>query len=117
MQIAVPQSAACGQGERSAASVPVATPKRQQRKGRSMSRRSGQTGSLTLVGRKWFGRYWRDVPGKEKREHPLVILGEKSSMTKPEAQRKLMAIIEAEGVNTPQHLERALKPAVIFSSI
>jgi len=82
-----------------------------------MSRRSGQTGSLTLVGQKWYGRYWRDVPGKEKREHPLVVLGEKSSMTKPEAQRKLMAIIEAEGVNTPQHLERALKPAVTFNSI
>jgi integrase len=69
------------------------------------------------VGQKWYGRYWRDVPGKEKREHPLVVLGEKSSMTKPEAQRKLMAIIEAEGVNTPQHLERALKPAVTFNSI
>lgn len=82
-----------------------------------MSRRSGQTGSLKLVGQKWYGRYWRDVPGKEKREHPLVVLGEKSSMTKPEAQRKLMAIIEAEGVNTPQHLERALKPAVTFNSI
>lgn len=82
-----------------------------------MSRRSGQTGSLTLVGQKWYGRYWRDVPGKENREHPLVVLGEKSSMTKPEARRKLMAIIEAEGVNTPQHLERALKPAVTFNSI
>jgi hypothetical protein len=69
------------------------------------------------VGRKWYGRYWRDVPGKEKREHPLVILGEKSSMTKPEARRKLMEIIEAEGVNKPQHLERALKPAVTFNSI
>ncbi len=82
-----------------------------------MSRRSGQTGSLTLVGQKWYGRYWRDVPGKENREHPLVVLGEKSSMTKPEARRKLMAIIEAEGVNSPQHLERALKPAVTFNSI
>jgi integrase len=112
-----PESSASGQGEPSAASVPVATPKRQQRKGRSMSRRSGQTGSLTLVGQKWYGRYWRDVPGKDKREHPLVVLGEKSSMTKPEAQRKLMAIIEAEGVNTPQHLERALKPAVTFKTI
>ena len=82
-----------------------------------MSRRSGQTGSLMSVGQKWYGRYWRDVPGKENREHPLVVLGEKSSMTKPEARRKLMAIIEAEGVNTPQHLERALKPAVTFNSI
>lgn len=95
-----------------------ATRIRQQRKaGRFMSKRSGQSGSVRLVGCKWYGRYWRDVPGKEKREHAHVILGEKSSMTKPEARRKLMEIIEAEGVNKPQHLERALKPAVTFSSI
>ncbi|MGB7025449.1 MAG: site-specific integrase [Candidatus Acidiferrales bacterium] len=96
----------------------VATRIRQQRKaGRSMSKRSGQSGSVHLVGCKWYGRYWRDVPGKEKREHAHVILGERSSMTKPEARRKLMEIIEAEGVNGPQHLDRALKPAVTFSSI
>ncbi len=96
----------------------TATRIRQQRKaGRFMSKRSGQSGSVRLVGRKWYGRYWRDVPGKEKREHAHVILGEKSSMTKPEARRKLMAIIDAEGVNTPQHLEKALKPAVTFNRI
>jgi len=100
------------------AMVSAATRIRQQRKvGRSMSKRSGQSGSVRLVGSKWYGRYWRDVPGKETREHPLVILGEKSSMTKPEARRKLMDIIETEGVNKPQHLERALKPVVTFNSI
>ncbi len=82
-----------------------------------MSKRSGQSGSVRLVGCKWYGRYWRDVPGNEKREHAHVILGEKSSMTKPEARHKLMDIIVAEGVNKPQHLERALKPAVTFNSI
>jgi integrase len=82
-----------------------------------MSRRCGQSGSVRLIGRKWYGRYWRDVPGKEKREHPAVVLGDKSSMTKPEARRKLMDIIVAEGVNTPQHLEKAMKPAVTFNSI
>jgi integrase len=82
-----------------------------------MSKRSGQSGSVKLVGKKWVGRYWRDVPGKETREHPAVILGEKSSMTKPEARRKLAEIIAALGVNTPQHLERATKPAVTFDRI
>jgi integrase len=82
-----------------------------------MSKRSGQSGSVRLVGSKWYGRYWRDVPGKEVREHPLVILGEKSSMTKPEARRKLMDIIEAEGINKPEHLQKSLKPAVTFNSI
>jgi len=56
-------------------------------------------------------------PGKTKRKHPAVILGSKSSMTKPEAKRKLMDLIDAAGVNTPEHLERATKPAVTFNSI
>ena len=33
-------------------------------------------------------------------------------MTKPEAKRKLLDIIIAEGVNTPEHLEASLSPAV-----
>jgi integrase len=97
--------------------IKAATPIRQQRKGRSMSKRSGQAGSVRLVGSKWYGRYWRDVPGKAKRKHPSVVLGEKSSMTKPEARRKLMEIIDAEGVNTPEHLEKALKPVVTFNHV
>jgi len=88
-----------------------------QKAGRCMRKRSGQSGSVKLVGTRWVGRYWRDVPGKDKREHPAVNLGEKSEMTKPEARRKLLDIIAAEGVNTPQHLEKALKPAVTFNSI
>ena len=101
------------------ATIPAATQTQQQRKGsgRSMLRRSGQSGYVRLVGHKWYGRYWRDVPGSEKRKQPLVILGHKSSMTKPEARRKLMAIIEAEGVNTSQHLEKSLKPIVTFNAI
>jgi len=97
--------------------VASATPIRQQRKGRSMSKRSGQSGSVSLIGGKWYGRFWRDVPGKDKREHPTVVLGEKTSMTKPEARRRLMEIIEAEGVNTVQHLEKGLKPAVTFDNV
>ena len=88
-----------------------------QKAGRCMRKRSGQSGSVKLVGTRWVGRYWRDVPGKDKREHPAVNLGEKSEMTKPEARRKLLDIIAAEGVNTPQHLEKALKPAVTFNKI
>lgn len=95
----------------------AATPIRQQRRGRSMSKRSGQSGSVRLVGSKWYGRYWRDVPGKAKREHPSVVLGKKSEMTKPEARRKLKEIITSEGVNTPQHLEKALTPVVTFNHV
>jgi hypothetical protein len=82
-----------------------------------MSKRSGQSGSVSLVGSKWYGRYWRDVPGKAKREHPSVVLGEKSEMTKQEARRKLMDIIIKEGVNTVKHLELSMKPVVTFNTL
>ena len=54
----------------------------QERKGtgRSMLRRLGQSSSVRLVGKKWYGRYWRDVPGEEKRKQPLVVLGHKASI-------------------------------------
>jgi hypothetical protein len=38
-------------------------------------------------------------------------------MTKPEAKRKLMDVIDAEGVNTPAHLEKALKLVITFNSV
>jgi integrase len=91
--------------------IPAAVPFQQKAK-RYMSKRSGQSGSVKLVGQKWYGRYWRDVPGKDKREHPLVVLGNKSEMTKPDAKRALMDIIAKEGVNTAEHLERAMLPVV-----
>ena len=56
-----------------------------------------QRGSVFAVGKLWHGRYWRDVPGMEKREHPLVVLGERKEMTKLEARKKLEAIIEELG--------------------
>jgi hypothetical protein len=40
-----------------------AAPLRQKRK--YMSKRSGQSGSVRLIGTKWYGRYWRDVAGKK----------------------------------------------------
>jgi len=82
-----------------------------------MRKRSGQKGSVWPVGKKWIGRFRRDVPGKEKREQPAIVLGCKKTMTKPEARRKLLGILEAEGINTVQHLERALKTAVTFNQI
>ncbi len=82
-----------------------------------MSKRSGQSGSVRLVGSKWYGRYWRDVPGRAKREHPSVVLGGKSEMTKQEARRKLMDIIIKEGVNTSKHLELSMRLVVTFNTL
>ncbi len=75
-----------------------------------------QYGSVRLVGKSWYGRFWRDIP-EGKREHPLVVLGLKSEMTKAEAKRKLLHIIEAEGLHKPQYLAAVHKRAITFNSI
>jgi integrase len=80
-----------------------------------MRKRSGQCGSVRLVGTKWVGRYRHDE--QDRRVQRALVLGDKSTMSKPEARRRLLSILEAEGVNKPEHLERALKPAVTFNRI
>jgi hypothetical protein len=64
----------------------------------------------------WHGRYYEDVSGQFKRKRKSIPIGLKDDMTKPEARRKLRAILEEKGINTSAHLERSLKPSQIFSS-
>ena len=87
-----------------------ATPLQQKRK-RQMSTRF-QTGYVRLVGKKWYGRYRRDVAGQEKRNQIAVVLGSKSEMTKQQAKKKLLDIIVAEGLNNPNFLDKLSVPAV-----
>lgn len=81
-----------------------------------MSKRC-QLGSIRLVGNKWYGQYWRDVPGQQKREHPLVVLGSKSEMNKNEARRKLLGILDKEGVNAPDYLVKVSARALTFNDV
>lgn len=87
------------QGEESVILAPVPNRKR----GISMTRRYGQTGSLMIKGegknKKWVGRYYSDVSGQDERLRKAVTLGFVSDMTRSEARRKLLLHIEAEGVN------------------
>jgi integrase len=92
----------------------------QRRKGRkSMSRRSGQKGQVVKKGGMWHVRFYVDVAGQEKRQRKSVPIGPcrgKDKLTKPEAERKGAEVIASLGVNTAEHLERAmnLKPVVTF---
>jgi integrase len=90
--------------------VSPATPLQQKRK-RQMSTRF-QTGYVRLVGKKWYGRYRRDVAGQEKRNQIAVVLGSKSEMTKQQAKKKLLDIIVREGLNNPNFLDALNVPAV-----
>jgi integrase len=76
-----------------------------------------QMGTVFLHGKKWHGRYRRDVPGQEKREYPMVVLGSKKEMSKPEAKQKLMEIIQQEGLNNPTYLEVLDAPVKTFGDV
>jgi integrase len=82
-----------------------------------MSKRSGQTGQVFLRCGRWVGRFYVDVPGEAKRMRRAVVLGMKTELTKPEARRKLLDMITDQGVNTPAHLERSLKPPKTFNRV
>ena len=97
-------------------SVLAATPFRQ--KGRKyMSKRSGQRGQVLLRNNRWVGRYYVDEPGHPKRKRRALVLGTKQELTRSEAKRKLLDLITQEGVNTPTHLERSLRPPTTFDGV
>jgi integrase len=82
-----------------------------------MSKRSGQAGQVFLRHDRWVGRYYVDVPEQTARVRKAIVLGMKNELTKPQAKNKLRELLFVEGVNTSQHLERALRPATTFGQI
>ena len=85
-----------------------------QRDRRSMSRRRGQKGCVSTVGKKYVGRYWVDVPGSSRRVRKAVEVGSIHKMTRSEAERRLAACIEERGINSPAHLARSQSTAITF---
>ena len=81
-----------------------------------MSFRSGQSGTVVKKGQMWHGRYYVDIPGEEKRRRTSVSLGSIHTMKKPEAKRKLRALLEEMGLNEDSHLERTQAGAKTFGS-
>ena len=85
------------------------------RKGRKMSKRSGQCGQVILRHGRYVGRYY--VDNSDRRIRKAVVLGLKTEMTKPEAKRRLLELISNEGINAPTYLERALGNAKTFNEV
>jgi hypothetical protein len=69
--------------------IEAATVRMVHRRGKSMSRRTGQNGTVEERNGTWRGRFRVDVPGQMERQKRSVILGFKKDMTKSEAKRKL----------------------------
>jgi integrase len=96
--------------------VPTAKPFRQ--KGRKyMSKRAGQSGQVFLRNGRWVGRFYVDVLGQANRVRKAIVLGMKKELTKPQAKLKLKDLLAAQGVNTPEHLKRSLRPPTTFDAV
>jgi len=83
-----------------------------------MARRSGQNGTVVKRGNAWRGRWLEDVPGQEERVKRSVTLGlavGKYAITKPEAKRKLRAILEEKGINSTAYVIPSTNPPLTFT--
>jgi hypothetical protein len=71
-----------------------------------MAKRSGQSGTIVRKGNWWHVRYLEDTPNG--RIYKSVPIGRVDEMTKTQAKRLGKKYLEELGINTPQHLDRAL---------
>lgn len=75
-----------------------------------MSRRSGQNGYIEVHGKYYVVRFWKDVPGQEKRMHvseKICPISGPGLLSKIKRRRRAKEIIAASGADTPECLARA----------
>jgi integrase len=75
-----------------------------------MSRRSGQNGYIEVHGKYYVVRYWKDVPGREKRVHvseKICPVSGPGRLSKPQRKRRAKEIIIASGADSPECLAKA----------
>ncbi len=98
-----------------------AQPKRRRKGRKSMSRRSGQNGTVVIAGN-WYRVRWRmDVEGQEKRINmsekiaPVVFdRNGEPKLPSAEVERKASEIVEKSGANSEQHFNRVVLGEVSF---
>ena len=88
----------------SSSNVYCATPVK--RRGKSMSRRTGQEGHTERSGKWWVVRWWMDVEGQDKRVHKRARICPVSGpgvLSKSERTRRAREIIAESGADTVEH--------------
>src|SRR5258707_549841 len=87
-----------------------ATPAKRKR-GKSLSRRTGQDGHIEKSGRWFVVRFWKDIPGQEKRMHvrericPIFGPG---LLSKSGRKRKAREIIQASGADSAEYFKEVV---------
>lgn len=95
----------------------VATPARRKR-GPSLSRRTGQSGTVFQHSKTWdstapcYGKFWADVPGSPERKRRTIALG--VCRTKSVARQRLREHLERECINSEELFRQNTAPATTF---
>src|SRR5579875_296561 len=82
------------------------------RRGKSMSRRTGQTGHIERSGKWWVVRWWMDVPGQEKRvlkRAKLCPIAGPAALSASERKRRGREIIAESGADTVEYFNEVVK--------
>src|SRR5271168_4089949 len=90
--------------------VLTATPVK--RRGKSMFRRTGQSGHIESSGRWWVVRWWMDSPGLEKRKHMrerICPISGPGSLSKTVRERRAREIITNSGADTVEYFNEVVK--------
>src|SRR5579864_543447 len=91
--------------------VVSATPAKRKR-GKSLSRRTGQDGHIEKSG-KWFVvRFWKDISGQEERTHVrerVCPISGPGLLSKSERKRRAREIIQASGVDSAESFNEVVK--------
>jgi integrase len=76
------------------------------RTGKSMSRRTGQSGHIEESGKWWVVRWWMDVTGQEKRICPISGPG---VLSRSARERRAREIIAESGADTEEYFNKTVK--------
>jgi len=90
--------------------VATATPLKRLKRGKNMSRRRGQIGSISLNGKWWTVRFWMDKTGQEDRVYMRERICPTSGpglLTASARERKAKEIIAASGADKEETLKEA----------
>ena len=97
--------------ELNAKTIPPATTE-QRRRGKSMSRRSGQAGTIVKEGGWYRVRFRLDVPGRYERVQKSVKICPVSGpalLTKSERERRKVEIVNSFGANSPEQFRKVVE--------
>ena len=90
--------------------VVAATPVK--RRGKSMSRRTGQEGHIERSGKWWVVRWWQDIKANEKRRHMrgrICPISGQGVLSKSARERRAREIIAASGADTVEYFNQVVE--------